>query len=56
MRKALAILTLICEVLCASAQKTDTFKRSKRQQRAVERSIEKLEKGAINGDIWGTVY
>lgn len=55
MRKALILLALTGIIFCASAQKTDTFKRSKRQQRAVERSIEKLEKGAINGDIWGTV-
>ncbi len=55
MRKTLALLTLIGLALCASAQKTDTFKRNKRQQRAVERSIEKLEKEAIKGDIWGSV-
>ena len=55
MRKTLILLALTGIIFCASAQKTDTFKRSKRQQRAVERSIEKLEKEAINGDIWGTV-
>ena len=55
MRKTLLLLTIFCVALIASAQNSNSFKRNKRQQRALEHSIKKLETNAILGDIWGTV-
>ncbi|MBR4715164.1 MAG: hypothetical protein IKP34_03215 [Bacteroidales bacterium] len=55
MRKALSLLILLSIVLCAAAQGNSKFKRSARQQRALERSIQRLETEPIQGSIWGAM-
>lgn len=54
MRKTLSFLVILSIAFCASAQTNSKFRRSARQQRTLERSIQRLETEPIQGNIWGT--
>lgn len=55
MRKTLSFLIILSIAFCASAQTNSKFRRSARQQRALERSIQRLETEPIQGSIWGAM-